>query len=68
MDGPGDPVPSLVVEDGEIVELDGRRRDDFDVIDHFLAAHGIDLDAAAECAALTDDELAHRLVDVAVLA
>ena len=51
MDGPNDPQPSLVVEDGVVVELDGRARDDFDVIDFFLADHGLDLDAAAECAA-----------------
>ena len=50
MDGPNDPQPSLVVEDGVVVELDGRARDDFDVIDFFLADHGLDLDAAAECA------------------
>ncbi len=64
MDGPNDPQPSLVVEDGVVVELDGRARDDFDVIDFFLADHGLDLDAAAECAALDDAELAHRMVDV----
>ena len=66
MDGPNDPQPSLVVEDGVVVELDGRARDDFDVIDFFLADHGLDLDAAAECAALDDAELARRMVDVSV--
>jgi propanediol dehydratase large subunit len=64
MDGPNDPEPSLVVEDGRIVEIDGRPEPDFDVIDHFLARHGIDTDAAADAGALTDDEIAHRLVDV----
>jgi propanediol dehydratase large subunit len=64
MDGPNDPRPSLVVEDGRIVEIDGRREADFDVIDHFLARYGIDADAAAEAQALTDEEIAHRLVDV----
>src|ERR671936_3105289 len=65
-DGPDDPAPELVVEDGRVVRIDGRDADDFDVIDHFLARHGIDLDAAAEAAALTDAELARRLVDVDV--
>ena len=37
MDGPGDPVPSLVVTDG-VVELDGKPRDDFDTLDRFIAA------------------------------
>ena len=64
MDGPNDPEPSLVIEDGRVVEIDGRREADFDIVDLFLARHGIDLEAAAEAAALTDDELARRLVDV----
>jgi propanediol dehydratase large subunit len=64
MDGPNDPEPSLVVEDGRVVEIDGRREPDFDVIDHFLARHGIDPDAAVEAQSLSDDEIARRLVDV----
>ena len=64
MDGPNDPEPSLVVEDGRVVEIDGRREPDFDVIDHFLARYGIDPDAAAEASSLSDDEIARRLVDV----
>jgi len=64
MDGPTDPEPSLVVEDGRVVEIDGRREPDFDVIDHFLARYGIDTEAATEAQALPDDEVARRLVDV----
>ena len=66
MDGPFDPEPELLVEDGRVVGIDGRGEDDFDVIDHFLARHGFDLDAAAEAARLSDDEIARRLVDVDV--
>src|SRR6476660_7580163 len=65
-DGPNDPEPELVVEDGRVTRIDGRGADEFDVIDHFLALHGLDLDAASEAAALTDEALAHRLVDVDV--
>src|SRR5919204_2134248 len=65
-DGPSDPAPELVVADGRIVGIGGRHADGFDVIDHFLARHGIDLDAAAAAAELTDAELARRLVDVDV--
>jgi propanediol dehydratase large subunit len=65
-DGPNDPEPELVVEDGRVTRIDGRGVEEFDVIDHFLAAHGLDLDAAADAAALTDEELAHRLVHVEV--
>src|SRR5690349_23857260 len=66
MDGPNDPEPSLVVEGGRVVEMDGRRVEDFDVIDRFVARYGLDLEAAEEAAALSDDEIARRLVDVDV--
>ena len=38
MDGPNDPKPSIRIENGEIVELDGRQRADFDMLDTFIAA------------------------------
>jgi propanediol dehydratase large subunit len=63
-DGPNDPDSELVVEDGRVVRIDGRGVDEFDVIDHFLARHGFDLDAAADAAGLADDEIARHLVDV----
>jgi propanediol dehydratase large subunit len=65
-DGPLDPAPELVVEDGVIVRMDGRDAAEFDVIDRFLIAHGLDLDIAAEAMALDDSELARMLVDVGV--
>jgi propanediol dehydratase large subunit len=64
--GPNDPEPELVVENGVVVRLDGREAADFDVIDRFVVAHGLDLDVAAEAMALGDLELARRLVDVNV--
>jgi propanediol dehydratase large subunit len=66
MDGPGDPEPSLVVRQGRIVELDGRPAEEFDVLDRFIAGYGIDLEVADEVAALADEEIARRLVDVDV--
>jgi propanediol dehydratase large subunit len=65
-DGPNDPEPELVVEDGRVVRLDGRGEDEFDIIDRFLVRHGLDVDAAAEAAALDDEAIAHKLVDVDV--
>ncbi len=65
-DAPDDPEPSLVVEDGRVVELDGRREGDFDVLDAFIAAHGLDLGVAPEAMALRDVELCRMLVDPAV--
>jgi propanediol dehydratase large subunit len=66
MDGPSDPEPGLEVENGRVVAMDGRRAEDFDVIDRFVARYGLDLDVAAEVASLDDEEIARRLVDVDV--
>jgi propanediol dehydratase large subunit len=63
---PADPQPSLVIEDGLVVELDQRRREDFDVIDAFVADHGIDLAVAAEAMALDPVRVARMLVDPSV--
>ena len=62
----GDPEPSLVVEDGRVIELDGRAEADFDVIDAFVAAHGLDLAAAPEAMAIDEVAFARMLVDPAV--
>jgi propanediol dehydratase large subunit len=64
--GPLDPEPELLVEDGVVVRLDGRAEPDFDVIDRFVVAHGLDLDVAGEAMALDDLALARMLVDVGV--
>jgi propanediol dehydratase large subunit len=64
--GPNDPVPELGVADGAVTRMDGRAAADFDVIDRFLVAHGLDLSVAGEAMALEDVELARRLVDVDV--
>ncbi|MFN8444251.1 MAG: propanediol/glycerol family dehydratase large subunit [Caldilineaceae bacterium] len=65
-DSPYDPGPSLRIEDGRIVELDGKARADFDMIDSFIADHGIDLAAATEAMNLPSVNLAHMLVDINV--
>jgi propanediol dehydratase large subunit len=64
--GPADPAPELVVEDGVVTRLDGRAAADFDVIDRFLVAHGLDLEVAAEAMTLPDERIARMLVDVDV--
>jgi propanediol dehydratase large subunit len=63
---PDDPEPSLVVRDGRVVELDGRAEADFDVVDEFVARHGIDLAVAEEAMATSDLALARMLVDPGV--
>ena len=59
-------IPSPPVgfdEDGRVVELDGVAGADFDFLDEFIAAHGIDLAVAAEAMALDDLAFARLLVD-----
>jgi propanediol dehydratase large subunit len=64
--GPDDPEPELIAVDGVVQRMDGRDAADFDVIDRFLVAHGLDLEVAAEAMALSDLELARKLVDIDV--
>ncbi len=63
-DSPTDPLPSLRIENGQIVELDGKPRSEFDAIDQFIASHGIDLDAAQEAMATPSRQIARMLVDI----
>src|SRR4029078_2347467 len=65
-DSPSDPVPSLVVRDGRVVEMDGKIESDFDSIDEFIARHGLDLGVAEEAMAVDDLVYARRLVAPAV--
>ena len=64
MNGPNDPEPELVIEGGVVTRMDGKAAAEFDVIDRFLVAHGLDLEIAAEAMALSDLAIARLLVDV----
>ena len=66
MSSPHDPAPSLEVREGRVVEMDGRRVEDFDTLDTFIATRGIDLSVAAEAMALDDVVLARLFLDPAV--
>ena len=39
MDSPYDPKPSIKIENGVIVEMDQKRREEFDFEDTFIAGH-----------------------------
>ena len=41
-----DPKPSIKVENGVIVEMDGIKREDFDSLDKFIADYGIKVENA----------------------
>ena len=46
MHSPYDPKPSVKIEDGIITELDGKKRDEFDFLDQFIADYAIRADRA----------------------
>ena len=64
--GPNDPEPELVIESGVVTRMDGRAAVDFDVIDRFVVAHGLDLEIARGAMQLPDETIARMLVDVDV--
>ena len=58
MKSPYDPTPSVRVEDGKIVELDGKSREDFDFIDQFIADYAINIDRAENSMSVSSLEIA----------
>ncbi|GAA4777172.1 propanediol/glycerol family dehydratase large subunit [Actinomycetospora chlora] len=63
MESDFDPQPSVRVEDGRIVELDGRTRDEFDFMDTYIADHAIDIEACESAMATPSVDIARMLVD-----
>ncbi|MGE7600956.1 propanediol/glycerol family dehydratase large subunit [Peribacillus sp. NPDC097675] len=66
MSSPNDPKPSITVKDGHIIELDGKRRENFDMIDQFIADYTIDSSLTEQVMALDSLEIAKKLVDINV--
>ena len=58
--------PSLRMEDGRVVELDGQPEADFDLLDEFIARFGLDLAVAPEAMAIDSLAVARMLVDIDV--
>jgi len=59
-----DPEPSVALEaDGRVIELDGHAAADFDLIDAFIAARGLDPVVAEEANAMDDVAFARLIVD-----
>jgi propanediol dehydratase large subunit len=63
---PGDRQPSIRIDDGVVVELDGRRIEEFALLDRFIARHGIDVEVAPEAMAIASIDAARMLVDFGV--
>jgi propanediol dehydratase large subunit/glycerol dehydratase large subunit len=66
MNGPNDPRPSIKIENGRIVELDGKKRADFDMIDTFIANYAINLENAEKVCAMDSQKLAKMFCDINV--
>ena len=65
-DSPYDPQPSLSIEEGEVVEMDGKPRADFDALDRFIISYALDLDVADAAMAIPSKEYARMLADINV--
>lgn len=66
MKSPYDPEPSITIENGVIVELDGKKREDFDFLDQFIADYAIRSDRAVEAMKIPSLEIARKIVDIHV--
>jgi propanediol dehydratase large subunit len=66
MDSPNDPKPGIKIVKEQVVEMDGKRREDFDMIDFWIADHYIDTSVAEEAMAVDSGKFAQMLVDIHV--
>jgi len=64
MDSPNDPSPGIKIQNGSVVEMDGKRREEFDMIDTWIADHTIDKTVAEEVMAIDSMKIARMLVDI----
>ncbi|MBZ5546165.1 MAG: propanediol/glycerol family dehydratase large subunit [Acidobacteriia bacterium] len=62
--GPSDPKPQVRVQDGRIVELDGKPEAEFDMLDRFIARYAIDVSIAPQAMALDPLAISRMLVDL----
>lgn len=66
MSSPYDPKPSIKVQDGIIVEMDGKTRDEFDFIDQFIADYAINIDRTEHSMSIPSLDIARMIVDINV--
>lgn len=66
MSSPYDPEPSVRVEEGRIVELDGKYREDFDFIDQFIADYAINIERTEKSMSISSLDIARMIVDINV--
>jgi propanediol dehydratase large subunit len=66
VDSPNDPRPSIKIEKGRIVEIDGCPASQFDTIDRYLSRYSINVEAASEAMEMDSLLIARMLVDINV--
>ena len=66
MSSPYDLKPSIKVEGGKIVELDGKKREDFDFIDQFIADYAINIERTEKSMSVPSLDIARMIVDIHV--
>ena len=63
---PFDPTPSLTITGGQVSEMDGVKREDFDLVELFIANHAINIAVAERAMSTPSREIAHMIVDINV--
>ena len=63
---PNDPPPGVRIENGRIVEMDGRPEAEFDLLDWFIVQNAIDRQVAEEAMCTDSVKLARMAVDINV--
>lgn len=66
MSSPFDPKPGIKIVNGRITELDGKTREEFDMLDTFIADHAIRIEGAEKAMAMDSLEIARKIVDINV--
>ncbi|EGD51917.1 Glycerol dehydratase [Thermoanaerobacter ethanolicus JW 200] len=66
VNSPNDPKPSIKIENGKIVEMDGKKREEFDMIEQFIADYAINIEMAEKAMGMDSLEIARMLVDINV--
>lgn len=66
VNSPNDPKPSIKIENGKIVEMDGKRREEFDMVEQFIADYAINIEMAEKAMGMDSLEIARMLVDINV--
>jgi propanediol dehydratase large subunit len=66
MESSFDPRPSLKITNGVVKEMDGKNRKDFDIIDHFIIEHALNLRHAPKAMAMDSLKIARMIADINV--